>query len=92
MKFLVFFSIDWSEGDRQAVPLASFDTQREAEIYSFGYIDAICNHTGSDDKETDRNEVSSMIRIEKLKLTKQQQKEYDRVYEGQKGEKTNAKR
>tara|TARA_R100000781_G_C4018841_1_gene106364 strand:- start:146 stop:418 length:273 start_codon:yes stop_codon:yes gene_type:complete len=89
VKFLVFFSIDWSEGDRQAVPLASFDTQREAEIYSFGYIDAICNHTGSDKEEVDRNQVASMIRIEKLKLTKQQQKEYDRMYKDQKGDKDN---
>ena len=89
MKFLVFFSIDWSEGDRQAVPLASFDTQREAELYSFGYIDAVCNHTGSDDEETDRNEVSSMIRIEKLKLTKEQQAEYNRAYKAQKGDKDN---
>lgn len=89
MKFLVFFSIDWSEGDRQAVPLASFDTQREAEIYSYGYVDAIVNHTGAGEKPVDRNQVVSMIRIEKLKLTKQQQKEYDRIYKGQKGEKTN---
>ena len=90
MKFLVFFSIDWSEGDRQAVPLASFDTQREAEIYSYGYVDAIVNHTGAGEEPVDRNQVVSMIRIEKLKLTKQQQKEYDRIYKGQKGEKTNA--
>jgi len=89
VKFLVFFSIDWSEGDRQAVPLASFDTKREAEIYSYGYVDAIVNHTGVDDEPIDRNEVVSMIRIEKLQLTKQQQKEYDRIYKGQKGEKTN---
>ena len=87
MKFLVFFSIDWSEGDRQAVPLASFDTQREAEIYSYGYVDAIVNHTGAGEKPVDRNEVSSMIRIEKLKLTKEQQAEYNRAYKAQKGDK-----
>ena len=90
MKFLVFFSIDWSEGDRQAVPLASFDTKREAEIYSYGYVDALMNHTGTEDNNIDRNEVVSMIRIEKLKLTKEQQKEYNRLY-SQKGDKDNVR-
>ena len=80
--------MEWAKGDRQAVPLASFDTKREAEIYSFGYIDAVCNHTGNDKNEVDRNLVESMIRIEKLKLTKEQQKEYNRLY-SQKGDKDN---
>ena len=81
--------MEWAKGDRQAVPLASFDTKREAEIYSYGYVDALMNHTGTEDNNKDRNEVVSMIRIEKLKLTKQQKKEYDRIYKGQKGDKDN---
>ena len=68
VEFYVFFSIQDAEGSIKQVPLASFDNKKEAESYRFGYIDAICNHTG---KDNDRGEAMSLVQITQVNKRKE---------------------
>ena len=54
-RYIVYMLVKDGDGVLEDIPLRPFSSMLEAEVYIRGYLDAIMNHTATDDYWTEEN-------------------------------------